>query len=211
MKSASLLLTTVALTWVAVAEATLLLTAGALVVGGLAALKGAALVGYAVGRHRRGRSHYHHHHHHRSGGHGHYYGHYRYSRALQTAADDGENLLLSTVGQLDPNGCILKMLCNLQTKEDIKLTLEENILVDMFANSTEVFSAKNSAFVVATQMGRKTHDSAVCDNSFPRCPLTNDQLSGLLQQTWGCQPFDFFNEEEDSDYQQGMQNSSTQQ
>nr|XP_027208525.1 uncharacterized protein LOC113802194 [Penaeus vannamei] len=135
------------------------------VVGGLAILKGAALVDYAVGRHRRyNRRHYH--------GRSRYLGgysgrrHYRYGRSVdpdtEQDADEGKNMLLSTVGHLDPDGCILKMLCNLQTRSPSSLTPEEDLIVDMFSNNTETMSTYNAAFVYATDVGTKTRDPSVC-------------------------------------------------
>ncbi|XP_037791078.1 uncharacterized protein LOC119586423 [Penaeus monodon] len=168
----------------AVASCEASLSTGGLV-GGLAILKGAALVSYAVGRHQRynrGRSHYH----------GGYNGrrHYRYGRSVdpdtEEDADEGKNLLLSTVGQLDPDGCILKMLCHLQTRSHSSLTPEENLLVDMFSNNTENMASYNAAFVYAMNVGTKTHDPSVCNGLFPKCSLREEQLSGLLRRVWGC-------------------------
>ncbi|XP_037793465.1 uncharacterized protein LOC119588915, partial [Penaeus monodon] len=172
----------------AVASCEASLSTGGLV-GGLAVLKGAALVSYAVGRHQRynrrlyhGRSHY-------RGG---YNGkrHYRYGRSVdpdtEQDADEGKNLLLSTVGQLDPDGCILKMLCHLQTRSHSSLTPEEDLLVDMFSNNTENMASYNAAFVYATDVGTKTRDPSVCNGLFPKCSLKEEQLSGLLRRVWGC-------------------------
>ncbi|XP_042208214.1 uncharacterized protein LOC121856627 [Homarus americanus] len=101
----------------------------------------------------------------------------RPGRAIQSAADEGQNLLLSTVGQLDPNGCVLKLLCILEAKEEAYRTLEE----------AKTLTSYNAAFVYATDVGGKTRDAAACrHHHFPKCPLTDDQLSGLLQQAWGC-------------------------
>ncbi|XP_037793455.1 uncharacterized protein LOC119588904 [Penaeus monodon] len=172
----------------AIASCEATLSIGGLV-GGLAVLKGAALVGYAVGRHQRyNRGHYH--------GRSHYHGgyngrrHYRYGRSVdpdtEEDADEGKNLLLSTVGQLDPDGCILKMLCHLQTRSHSSLTPEENLLVDMFSNNTETMSSYNAAFVYATDVGTKTRDPSVCNGLFPKCSLKEEQLSGLLRRVWGC-------------------------
>ncbi|XP_069974648.1 uncharacterized protein [Penaeus vannamei] len=159
------------------------------VVGGLAILKGAALVDYAVGRHQRyNRRHYH--------GRSRYLGgysgrrHYRYGRSVdpdtEQDADEGKNMLLSTVGHLDPDGCILKMLCNLQTRSHSSLTPEEDLIVDMFSNNTETMSSYNAAFVYATDVGTKTRDPSVCNKLFPKCSLSEQQLSGLLRRVWGC-------------------------
>ncbi|XP_042887601.1 uncharacterized protein LOC122263289 [Penaeus japonicus] len=158
-------------------------------VGGLAVLKGAALVGYAVGRHSRyNRRHYHA----RPRYHGGHSGGrlYRYGRSVDPDTDDdaeeGTNLLLSTVGQLDPDGCILKLLCLLQTRSESSLTPEEEGLVQMFSNNSETMSSYNAAFVYATDVGTRTRDPAVCERLFPKCSLREDQLSRLLQSVWGC-------------------------
>ncbi|XP_047472662.1 uncharacterized protein LOC125027594 [Penaeus chinensis] len=184
----------------AVASSEASLSIGGLV-GGLAILKGAALVSYAVGRHQRyNRGHYH--------GRSHYHGgyngrsHYRYGRSVdpdtEANADEGKNLLLSTVGQLDPDGCILKMLCHLQTMSHSTLTPEENLLVDMFSNKTETMSSYNAAFVYATDVGTKTRDPSVCNGLFPKCSLREEQLSGLLRRVWGCAS-DLFREDAERD------------
>lgn len=187
MRSSHLLVAVLCLSWLVAAEGIIVLAgaaavgAAALAIGGLAALKGAAIVGYAAGRHHRryhGRSY------------GHYrqprYKYHRYGRSVDPAADEGEDLLLATVGQLDPNGCILKMLCQLQTKDESTLTLEEDLLLGMFANSTETLSSFNAAFVYATDIGSKTRDPSVCKKFFPKCPLGDKELDGLLQMAWGC-------------------------
>ncbi|XP_063610401.1 uncharacterized protein LOC134784295 [Penaeus indicus] len=187
----------------AVASSEASLSIGGLV-GGLAILKGAALVSYAVGRHQRyNRGHYHG----RSLYHGGYNGrrHYRYGRSVdpdtEENADEGKNLLLSTVGQLDPDGCILKMLCHLQTRSHSSLMPEENVLVDMFSNNTETMSSYNAAFVYATDVGTKTRDPSVCNGLFPKCSLKEEQLSGLLRRVWGCAS-DLFREDVEREEEQ---------
>nr|XP_027207619.1 uncharacterized protein LOC113801011 [Penaeus vannamei] len=114
MKRNTLLVAFFCASLLAVAESTFLAagaSAGAAavgvaaVIGGLAALKGAAILGFAIGRNLGGR---------------------RFRKSTETRADEDENLLLSTVGQLDPNGCILKLICLLQTKDQSTLTPEED-------------------------------------------------------------------------------------
>ncbi|XP_071540922.1 uncharacterized protein [Panulirus ornatus] len=175
MRSSSVVLALLVISWVAAVEATLLL-AGALALGGLAALKGAFL--FSASR-RRGYGRYH--------GRGYRFRiRKRYGRAVHSAPVDGENLLLSAVGELDPNGCILKMLCHLQTMEEGTRTLEEDILVDMFARGNETLTSYNAPFIYATDIGSRTRDTTTCDKNFSKCPLSNAQLSGLLHQAWGC-------------------------
>lgn len=95
-------------------------------------------------------------------------------------------MLLSTVSQLDQSGCILKMLCRLQTKQEGTRTQEEDLLVNMFVNGTESITSYNAAFVYAADIGSKTHNTAVCDKFFNKCPLSDGELSTLLRQAWGC-------------------------
>ncbi|XP_047472352.1 uncharacterized protein LOC125027357 [Penaeus chinensis] len=184
MKRNTLLVAFVCASCIAVAESSFLVAGAsasaaavgvAAVIGGLAALKGAAILGYAVGRSLGGR---------------------RFRKSAETRADEGENLLLSTVGQLDPNGCILKLICLLQTKDQSTLSPEEDLLLGMFANSTEALSSYNAAFVYATEIGTKTRSPRACKKFFPRCPLRDDQLAGLLHRAWGCGPDLLFEEEE---------------
>ncbi|XP_042887602.1 uncharacterized protein LOC122263290 [Penaeus japonicus] len=170
-------------------------------VGGLAVLKGAALVGHAVGRHSRyNRRHYHarpRYHGGHSGGR-----HYRYGRSVDPDTDDdaeeGTDLLLSTVGQLDPDGCILKLLCLLQTRSESSLTPEEEALLQIFSNNSETMSSYNAAFVYATDVGARTRDPAACERLFPKCSLREDQLTRLLQSVWGCAS-DFLRDDADSE------------
>ncbi|KAK7028806.1 hypothetical protein SK128_010381 [Halocaridina rubra] len=197
MQSKTLFWSFFALTWVAAVESFLVLAgAAALAVAGLAALKGAAIVGYAAGRHHRQRSYY------RSYGssrgrsyHGHY-GRYRHYRSVEdvAASEASEDMLLSTIGKLDPNGCILKLLCSLQFKEEANLSLQESVLLDMFDNNTETLTSYNTAFIYASELGYINQDPLTCDTYFPRCPLRGDHLSGLLQQAWGC-GFDLFGDD----------------
>jgi len=202
MRSSAILTSLLVVTYIAASEA--IVIAAALALGGLAALKGAALVGYSAGRHNRyyrrhgyygGRS-YGNYHGHYGNGYGYKNHGYRYGRSVENSpAEEGEDLLLSAVGQLDPNGCVLKLLCQIQIKDESKRTLEEAILVDMFANNTESLSAYNEAFVYATDIGIKSRDISACKKYFPNCPLNENQLDSLLNQAWGC-GFNFGQEEE---------------
>ncbi|ROT84448.1 hypothetical protein C7M84_022365 [Penaeus vannamei] len=159
------------------------------VVGGLAVLKGAALVGYAVERHRRynrqlyhGRSRYHRGYNGRR--------HYRYGRSVdpdtEQDADEGKNMLLSIVGQLDPDGCILKMLCNSRRGVPPASAQRRTSSSTCSPNNTETMSSYNAAFVYAADVGTKTRDPSVCNKLFPKCSLSEQQLSGLLRRVWGC-------------------------
>lgn len=107
-------------------------------------------------------------------------------RSVDDPAEEKENVLLSTVSELDQNGCIRKMLCQLQTKEETFRTPEEKLLAKLFANTTENITTYNAAFVYATDIGLKTRNAAVCAKVFNKCPLGDAELSDLLQETWGC-------------------------
>lgn len=177
MRAGTVLIALVAVSWVAVTEATVVVTGTAatvLALKGLAVLKGAAIAGHVLGSRRR------HHHHHK--------------RSIESQEQDEDNILLSTVGQLDSNGCILKLLCHLQVKDEASRTTEENILIEKFTNGIDVRTIYNEAFVSAIGIGRKTHDAVTCNKNFPKCPLDEGQLGGLLRQAWGC-GFDIFGDE----------------
>ncbi|KAK7028805.1 hypothetical protein SK128_010380 [Halocaridina rubra] len=144
-----LLLASLAISWLAFADATFLFGAGLpqfAVLSGLAALKGLYLT--------------------------------------------GEKTLLSAVQQLDPNGCIQKLLCRLQFKEEANRTHEENALVKMFSKGAETITSYNAAFVYASAIGSTSADPKVCDKYFSKCPVSNEELGKLLQQSWGCANID---------------------
>ncbi|KAK7028804.1 hypothetical protein SK128_010379 [Halocaridina rubra] len=180
MRSRVLFVSYLALTWVAATEA-ILFEAG-LVVGALAALKGVALTGVAlkglaltgaalkgaalVGFVPRSQT-------------------TRYTRSVDFS-EANEDILLSAVKQLDPSGCILKLLCQLQFGGKNFRTFEENRLVDLFANAAEERTNYNAAFIYAIDVGKKGQDPLVCNKFFSRCSLTEVQLRNLLQQAWGC-------------------------
>ncbi|XP_042887598.1 uncharacterized protein LOC122263286 [Penaeus japonicus] len=165
MRGIHLFASAVLLSWLVAAEALDLVTG---TLGGLAALKGAALIGKVLLSPKKKLL--------------------RIGRSVDSAAQlrDGEDLLLSAVTQLDSDGCIPRLLCLLETKEPSTHTQEETLLLEIFANNTEAVTAHNAAFVYATDLGAKTRDSAACKKLFPRCPLNEGELNALLQQAWGC-------------------------
>ncbi|KAK7028802.1 hypothetical protein SK128_010377 [Halocaridina rubra] len=190
-----------------------LFAATALTLGGLAALKGAALVGFAAGRHK---GHYEPYFYVYDGEYPHayqgvpngeyhgvyhttYYGHhtsqgdatYNYRHKRSAAEDDavaaeGEDLLLSAVGQLDPNGCVLKLLCHIRAKEISLLSPEENQLIKMFEKNSAVSTPYKAAFIYAADIGEKTRDTYACKRYFSKCPLQEEELGALLVKAWGC-------------------------
>ncbi|XP_069949742.1 uncharacterized protein [Cherax quadricarinatus] len=108
-------------------------------------------------------------------------------RSVDDPTLEEKNALLSTVSELDQDGCIRKMLCQLQTKEETSRTLEEKLLAKLFTNSsTENITPYNAAFVYATDIGIKTRNAAVCEKVFNKCSVGDLEMSDLLQKTWGC-------------------------
>lgn len=211
MRPDRLVATLLAVTWATGAHATF--AAAALALGGLAALKGAALVGLAasIGQGRlyerafEDRNAY---------GSAMYdlsddsslrrYSYYptcRYGASRQYSypyaarrrvgrsveavpTGEGERLLMFAAGRLDANGCILKLLCLLQAKKQSQRSPDERLLVSIF--SSESLSSFGSAFARALDVGRTAQDSSECTRTFPKCPLEEADLTDLLQQAWGC-------------------------
>ncbi|XP_066948426.1 uncharacterized protein [Macrobrachium rosenbergii] len=172
MHHSKMTLAILALLWAATANATIIITGvtTGLVLGSLAALKGAALLGYAVGK-KKG-----------------HFGHHFFKRSVGEvgAENQAEEHLLSTVGKLDPSGCILKLLCHLQFKEEASRTPEEEVLVQMFGNRTGALTSHSAAFVYASEIGSRNRDPAVCERYFSQCPFRGEEVSGLLQESWAC-------------------------
>ncbi|XP_068210744.1 uncharacterized protein [Palaemon carinicauda] len=164
MHFSKLILAMVALTWASTTDALLPFAAPALIVGGLAVLKGAAIVALLAGPLGIGK------------------------RSVDDvlAREQSEAALLSTVENLDPSGCILKLVCHLQFKEESARTPEENTLVQMFSGKTEALTSHSAAFVFAAELGSKNKDASVCEKYFNKCPYTNEVVGNLLQQSWGC-------------------------
>ncbi|XP_066948428.1 uncharacterized protein [Macrobrachium rosenbergii] len=163
MHFSKLILAVVALTWVSTTDALLPFATPALILGGLAVLKGAAIFTLIGGPFKGKRS---------------------ADDAL--AREQSEAALLSTVENLDPSGCILKLLCHLQFKEESTRTPEENTLVQMFSGKAEGLTSQSAAFVFAAEIGSKNKDAAVCEKYFNKCPYTSDEVGNLLHQSWGC-------------------------
>nr|XP_045622344.1 uncharacterized protein LOC123772953 [Procambarus clarkii] len=106
----------------------------------------------------------------------------RQKRALGAELDEVNELtrlLMSTVTQLDTDGCVLKLLCHLDTKGQEERTLQENVFFRLFTSSSNTLAAYNDAILAAR--GRES-----CDEVFPKCPLTVEELGRLLQQTSAC-------------------------
>ncbi|XP_066948403.1 uncharacterized protein [Macrobrachium rosenbergii] len=189
------LIALLAISWVAASESLFLLgttaaagatvaaaaaTAAAVTVAGIAALKGALVLEAALGDGRGGSR--------RNQNQS-----KRSIAAVQEEAveqrqhlRDGENLILATIERFDPDGCIFKLLCHLQVKDESSRTIEENLLVKMFSNNTDIAKDYNAAFVNAAVIGGTTRDDRACSASFPNCPLSVWQLESLVKDAWGC-------------------------
>ncbi|XP_037800079.1 uncharacterized protein LOC119595018 [Penaeus monodon] len=129
-------------------------------------------------------------------GHGHGHGHGykipkrnprpRFGRSVAAATEEDDDLIISAVGQLDPNACIPKMLCVLQAKDESDRTPRENMLVEILTSSTESPSSYNAAFAHAQDVATNTGDSFACKKFFYKCPFDDEELSELLDIAWSC-------------------------
>ncbi|XP_037791045.1 uncharacterized protein LOC119586392 [Penaeus monodon] len=99
-----------------------------------------------------------------------------------------ESELLSTIGQLDTHGCIMKMLCILQTEPPETRTPEENVLVELLSNSVLTFSNEVNATVLhpSEEGGVPSHSAEDCDAFFSMCAYEKEILRGLLRQVFSC-------------------------
>ncbi|XP_037800098.1 uncharacterized protein LOC119595039 [Penaeus monodon] len=110
----------------------------------------------------------------------------RFRRSVAAAAEEDDDLILSAVGQLDPNTCIPKLFCLLQAKDESDRTLKENKIVEMLTDNTMKPNSYNTAFVYARDVVTKTKDSSACKKAFPTCSLGEEELSEMLDLAWGC-------------------------
>ncbi|XP_037800157.1 uncharacterized protein LOC119595082 [Penaeus monodon] len=110
----------------------------------------------------------------------------RYGRSVVAAAEEDDDLILSAVGQLDPNTCVPKMFCLLQAKDESDRTLKENMLVEVLTDNAMKPNSYNAAFVYARDVASKTKDSSACKKAFPKCSLGEEELNELLDLAWAC-------------------------
>ncbi|ROT83036.1 hypothetical protein C7M84_023793 [Penaeus vannamei] len=101
------------------------------------------------------------------------------SAAKRTLDEGDSDLILSAVGQMDPNACIPKILCVLQAKDESNRTMKENMLL-------EILTSYNAAFVHAQDVTSATGDSFACKRIFSKCPFDDGELSELLDLAWSC-------------------------
>ncbi|XP_047472623.1 uncharacterized protein LOC125027570 [Penaeus chinensis] len=109
---------------------------------------------------------------------------FRFPRSVS----DHETLLISTVSQLDQNDCILKLICQLQTKTEETRTAQENVIVDLFSYHLDTFAhvANASVFLPGNEVDSNALDVGMCDSYFSKCPFAEEHLRSLLQYVWSC-------------------------
>ncbi|XP_063888359.1 uncharacterized protein LOC135115468 [Scylla paramamosain] len=148
--------------------------------GNLALLKGVAIAGYALGSYKGGG-------HNRSyrGGH-HYRGWRRYRRAVGDAAtQEEEDTLLARVTQLDPNGCLLKLLCLTQATPEEERSPYQAVLMHLFGGVSRAPTPAGVPFAQALQAGGSARSpAAACHSHYLRCPLSGTDLHGMLAMAW---------------------------
>ncbi|XP_042890112.1 uncharacterized protein LOC122265030 [Penaeus japonicus] len=107
---------------------------------------------------------------------------------FRRSVSDHETLLISTVSQLDQHNCILKLLCQLETKAEDARTPQENLMVDLFSYHLDTFAQVANASVLfpGNEIDGSALDGEMCDSYFSKCPLAEEQLRGLLQYVWSC-------------------------
>ncbi|XP_050729871.1 uncharacterized protein LOC127005208 isoform X2 [Eriocheir sinensis] len=99
---------------------------------------------------------------------------------------DTQEMVLASVAQLDPNGCLLKLLCHLQTKDVSELSYHEKNLAGMFHETSEAATPYSTAFVYAVGVGNKSQNPATCEKIFAKCPLEYVQLTAVLKEVHSC-------------------------
>nr|XP_027206605.1 uncharacterized protein LOC113800077 [Penaeus vannamei] len=140
------------------------------ILGGLAAVQGAAWLGYLEGRKSQIRDQI----------------EEKPKRSLEP-----ENLILSAVHEFDPFGCMKKMLCHIEATASSNRTQQEELLLRMLSGhvlltSDELPSSKDSEGEEEAKDG-----AAICDQRFSECPIKSGLLRSLLDMTWRCvSPFD---------------------
>ncbi|XP_042230813.1 uncharacterized protein LOC121872212 isoform X1 [Homarus americanus] len=158
MRSAYMVLMVVVLTWVMAAEAIFPLAAIAAFVGSRIA---SIAVPLAIERGKRS--------------------------VNLVSSDDEKNILLSVMTQLDPDGCILKLLCSLEASSTEGVhTPKERALVNTFTNQNETLTPYNAAYIYAVNIGQHAHDAALCDKKFNKCSISVAELRDLLEWSSNC-------------------------
>merc|ERR1719369_1698360 len=109
-------------------------------------------------------------------------------RSTEVLSPESEEALLKTVAQMDPQGCILRLLCSLQSDKGSKnQTNEAKLLVDLFTNITmHNPSVISTSFAHAADIGKRSQFrySRQCAKVFKKCPLKDDKLVALLKESW---------------------------
>ncbi|XP_050729858.1 uncharacterized protein LOC127005200 [Eriocheir sinensis] len=177
MQQRWLVLAAVALSWLVSCQA--LFVEPVLALGALAILKGAAIAGFKFGRSTSG------------GHHGDYrprpyYNRHRWGRAAGNDPRQVDDVLLSSVTQMDPDGCLLKLLCLARATPAAARTPYQASLVHLFADITQAPTPAGIPFVQALHTGSAAGKAtAACQASHSSCPLSEAILHGMLVQAWG--------------------------
>ncbi|XP_045106513.1 uncharacterized protein LOC123501625 [Portunus trituberculatus] len=146
--------------------------------GGLALLKGVALAGYVLGSHKGGG-------YRRSYRGGYNRGWRRHRRAVGTAATEEEDALLASVTQLDPNGCLLKLLCLTRATPEEERSSHQALLLHLFGDISSAPTHASEPFAQALQTGGSAQrHAAACRDHYLRCPLSGSALHGMLVMAW---------------------------
>lgn len=173
MQQRWLLLSGLALSWLISCQA--LIADPVLALGALAVLKGAALVGFKVAQGARGGHRYRPH-----------YNHHRWGRAVESDPRQVEDALLTSVAQLDPDGCLLKLLCLARATPAAARTPYQASLVDLFASITQAPTPAGIPFMQALQTGSAAGKAkAACHATHANCPISEAILNEMLVQAWG--------------------------
>ncbi len=175
MQQQWLLLATLAISWLVSCQA--LITDPLLALGALTVLKGAAIAGYAFGSVKSGG---------RNGGYRPrpYHRHQRWGRAAGSDPRQVEDVL-PIVTQLDPDGCLLKLLCLAKATPTSTRTPYQLSLMNLFASITQAPKPASIPFVQALQAGSgKGKPEAACCASYSSCPLSEATLHSMLVQVW---------------------------
>ncbi|XP_063592548.1 uncharacterized protein LOC134769736 [Penaeus indicus] len=136
------------------------------ILGGLAAVQGAAWLGYLAGEKSRIRNE-----------------EEEEAKEKPKRSIEPENLILLAVHELDPFGCVKKMLCHIEAADINNRTQQEELLLRTlngytFLTSIELPSSKDSE-------GEGAEDAAaLCDQLFSKCPLGRGLLREILNMTW---------------------------
>ncbi|KAK7028798.1 hypothetical protein SK128_010373 [Halocaridina rubra] len=99
--------------------------------------------------------------------------------------------IFETMSQLDAHGCVPKLVCHLQTRHKGTLLPAEVAIGHLFSvedGKEEFLQFTNTTahLFYAAKIGKYTLDNSQCNELFDKCPLSSEELRGILRQAWGC-------------------------